>query len=358
MASSGQINLCACGICGQEVKPGRRFVHGHNGRKTNLGASLNSCSCGCGEKSVYGFIRGHRKTFLLPFCLCGCGDRVKAFGYKFLYQHDLKSRIVWNKGKTKETDSRIESHPRVKRRSNNERSLCACGCGEKVKFSGSKFLKNHNSRQKFFRILVCLVCGSEKEVLEFQDSIGSRKVCSVHCAGILTGRNTIPWNKGLTTKTSEKQRLAGIKSGNSRKGKPGNSLGRAVSAETRELLRQTNLGKKQSIETITKRQKSCGHKRFLYTSITGAVIKMRSNWEVAYAKYLDTLGLVWEYEKHPIRTPFGLYFPDFFISSLNEHHEVKGYMSDLAHNKIQFALESGNTIKILDGNTLLDLGVI
>lgn len=40
MASSGQINLCACGICGQEVKPGRRFVHGHNGRKTNLGASL------------------------------------------------------------------------------------------------------------------------------------------------------------------------------------------------------------------------------------------------------------------------------------------------------------------------------
>ncbi|MDP3917304.1 MAG: hypothetical protein Q8Q42_03385 [Nanoarchaeota archaeon] len=294
----------------------------------------------------------------LPLCLCGCGEKVKKNEYKFLYLHNLKSRVVWNKGKTKETDPRIESHLRAKKRSHSLLPLCFCNCGEKVKSFNCKYLYGHDAKEKFSRILVCVVCSLEKEIFELQDSIGTRKVCSVHCAGIFTGRNTIPWNKGLTTKTSEKQRLAGIKSGNSRKGKPGNTLGHHVSEETKEKLRLANLGRTQSAETIIKRQKSCGHKRFLYTSSAGIMIKMRSSWEVLYAKYLDSIGLKWEYEKHPIRTPFGLYFPDFFIPSLDEHHEVKGFMSELAYNKIQAALQSGNRIKILDGNCLLDLGVI
>ena len=55
--------LCECG-CGQIVKPGRRFINGHQNRteiywKRQMSPKL--CECGCGEYANPGkrFIRGH-----------------------------------------------------------------------------------------------------------------------------------------------------------------------------------------------------------------------------------------------------------------------------------------------------------
>lgn len=54
---------CECG-CGELAKPGDRFIHGHNGRKTPWDEILIAlpCECGCGELSKPGnrFIKGHQ----------------------------------------------------------------------------------------------------------------------------------------------------------------------------------------------------------------------------------------------------------------------------------------------------------
>ena len=50
----------------------------------------------------------------LPFCECGCGERVKNLGKKFIsghnarVNHPMKGKVVWNKGQTKETNSSVK----------------------------------------------------------------------------------------------------------------------------------------------------------------------------------------------------------------------------------------------------------
>jgi len=62
-------------------------------------------------------------------------------------------------------------------------------------------------------------------------------------------------------------------------------------------------------------------------------LKMRSSWEVKFAKYLDSLNRDWVYEKHTFDLGDCTYTPDFFSEEV--FYEVKGYMHKKAKEKIE-----------------------
>ncbi len=55
-------------------------------------------------------------------------------------------------------------------------------------------------------------------------------------------------------------------------------------------------------------------------------------WELAYARYLDTLGVQWERCKHRFAYTFEgklrYYTPDFYLPGTQEYVEIKGYETD------------------------------
>jgi len=55
---------------------------------------------------------------------------------------------------------------------------------------------------------------------------------------------------------------------------------------------------------------------------------LRSSWELEFAKYLDSLGIVYEYEKTRIDLKDCTYTPDFYIPSFKMYVEIKGWVKD------------------------------
>lgn len=68
-------------------------------------------------------------------------------------------------------------------------------------------------------------------------------------------------------------------------------------------------------------------------------IFFRSQWEANVARYLNWLGLRWEYENRtfefPIRHGITRYTPDFWLPDLDEFWEVKGYMDSASKTKLK-----------------------
>lgn len=59
-------------------------------------------------------------------------------------------------------------------------------------------------------------------------------------------------------------------------------------------------------------------------------IKMRSSWEVVFAKHLDSLNLYWEYEPTKFNLGYRKYTPDFLVyeNGKKVYYEIKGRLSD------------------------------
>lgn len=65
----------------------------------------------------------------------------------------------------------------------------------------------------------------------------------------------------------------------------------------------------------------------------------RSAWEANYARYLDFIGVKWEYEKHSfefetIKKGTRFYIPDFYLPEDDIWVEVKGYLRNKAKTKL------------------------
>jgi len=89
------------------------------------------------------------------------------------------------------------------------------------------------------------------------------------------------------------------------------------------------------------------------------IIKMRSTWEVIYAKYLDSLGFTWEYEKHTfILNDNNTYTPDFYCNNI--FYEVKGYLHPHSKIKMDLFIEQypEHTLIIVDREYLKKLNLI
>jgi hypothetical protein len=85
-----------------------------------------------------------------------------------------------------------------------------------------------------------------------------------------------------------------------------------------------------------------GHRKdWPYITREGTVIWMRAATEVAWAMWLDKVGMQWQYEPSAFRLSSGRrYVPDFYLPEQHCWHEVKGRETDEAMKKYEeFAKE-------------------
>jgi hypothetical protein len=89
-------------------------------------------------------------------------------------------------------------------------------------------------------------------------------------------------------------------------------------------------------------------------------IKMRSSWEVKYAKYLDKQGIKWIYEPKTFDLGNATYTPDFYLSESDTYVEIKGRWRDDAKKKFKLFQKKYYSMNIilLKEKELKKLGII
>lgn len=101
-------------------------------------------------------------------------------------------------------------------------------------------------------------------------------------------------------------------------------------------------------------------KRIWHQQPDSAWICMRSNWEAAYAHYLDAKGVQYQYEPETFVLSNGrAYTPDFLLLEAEEYIEIKGWYRPEHREKLeQFLREHPDKKLILADRTYLEsLGI-
>jgi predicted nuclease of restriction endonuclease-like RecB superfamily len=73
---------------------------------------------------------------------------------------------------------------------------------------------------------------------------------------------------------------------------------------------------------------------------------MRSNWEVAYAKWLDKQNIKWQYEQQTFDLGDTTYTPDFYLPETDTYIEIKGYWYNISKKKFKLFKKLYPQIKI------------
>lgn len=108
--------------------------------------------------------------------------------------------------------------------------------------------------------------------------------------------------------------------------------------ERRMKLSRSTVARLQSNPDSFSRKNSRGRYVGRRTDLGGQFF--RSRWEANYARFLNFSKIEWTYEKKTfwflkIKRGVRSYTPDFFIPSLNEFHEVKGWMDAKSQTKLK-----------------------
>lgn len=143
-------------------------------------------------------------------------------------------------------------------------------------------------------------------------------------------RTTSPiWNKGLKKKDHP---------------------GIASAAKKNSLLSK---GKSRPFTSVRQ-----GIRRFWYYGPKGRM-RMRSSWEVAYARWLDEQEVDWLYEPICFVTNEFSYTPDFYLSVGDKFVEIKGYKGEVDERKIQAVQRNWRTtLLVLRGKDLEGIGIL
>ena len=89
--------------------------------------------------------------------------------------------------------------------------------------------------------------------------------------------------------------------------------------------------------------------RYSYLRKNGAVVNVKSRAELAYAEYLDVLGVTWSYEPTWLCLSDGSrYLPDFHVVEWKNYIEIKGWPWKV--DKYQKAVAEGFPVKMLSYN--------
>lgn len=95
-----------------------------------------------------------------------------------------------------------------------------------------------------------------------------------------------------------------------------------------------------------------------YESPLQGKIWLRSTYELAYAKYLDSQKILWYYEIETFDLENDTYTPDFFLPKFEKFVEIKGYLYPKAKVKInKFKEEYPFDLEILYKDDLIKLGI-
>jgi len=174
--------------------------------------------------------------------------------------------------------------------------------------------------------------------------------------------------KGYKRKHSKKTKdIMSIKSS----GKNNSMYGRHHSIETKEKMRISHIGykphlnhhhTKETRNKISKKQKgkipNFSGRGIYYNSPLQGEIYLRSSYEIAYAKYLDSKNILWMYEMETFDLGDTTYTPDFFLPKFEKFIEIKGYMTNKAQEKInRFKEEYPWDLEILRKEDLIKLSI-
>ena len=89
-------------------------------------------------------------------------------------------------------------------------------------------------------------------------------------------------------------------------------------------------------------------------------IKMRSSYEIAYAKWLDKQNIKWKYESKTFDLGNTTYTPDFYLPETNKYIEIKGYWREDAKKKFKKfkTIYSETKIQVLNYQKLIKKGIL
>jgi len=370
------VKLCKCG-CGDPVKRGNAYMHGHNrrGRASHTSdgrwsVRFDRCQrCGttktkhtrdgycfnCARKllrsgelkrkriTLKGWSKKHDKcgscgTVSRPHHAGGCCARCHA--RKLSRKKGAKKRYKWAVGyfKCRGCGTNERSHVsnglcydcyHVTSRKERGVSLNECPvCGVLVE----KF--NHHLAM---RAKTCLehqevLTAQQNRALELFDSTLS----SADSAEVLGVSKRFVLNVWRHSFTKEEVVLRGERTRLSK-----------ISGENHYLY-----GKK--LEDIYKGRRTYPYKGFVF----------KSSWELGFVKYLDGLGVPWEYEKYRfLYTDTSgkerFYWPDFYLPDIDMFVEIKGFYTEADRHKVScFIGCNPDKLIVLQEKELKNLGIL
>lgn len=145
-------------------------------------------------------------------------------------------------------------------------------------------------------------------------------------------------------------------------GKPSPRKGIKTSNETIIKLKSTwTLEKRIKARVDAKKAKNTGRgKGCYYYNPPQGRIWLKSSYEVAYAKWLDTHNILWTYEPQMFDLGETAYIPDFYLINEHKYIEIKGYMRPKARVKIELFKEifPHNILVVLNKTSLKKMGVL
>lgn len=241
-------------------------------------------------------------------------------------------------------------------------------CNQEISKSNySKHLRRHRNHPESFESpkyrvdhdgLQCQFCG--KECKNSNSLRNHERLCKdnpdkqlssfiEYNKNVQKGNRSV-WNKGLTKETDVRVLRSALK----RAGKSGlkGGLNPSKRADVRKKISESCL--KRSSEGTWHTSLAKDH----HIQYKGQ--DFHSTWEVAYAKYLDTLNIKWERAKqrflYVYKNKNHYYTPDFYLPDTDEYVEIKGYRTGKDYAKWK-QFPSDKKLRVLFGKDLLALGI-
>lgn len=193
---------------------------------------------------------------------------------------------------------------------------------------------------------------------KISESMKGKKKSKAHAKNIKNAENSGRFEK------NHKPEFNGSMMSDKQKESIRNKLkGRKLSNKTRKRMSDANKGLKNHKEKCkclfckTKRGefKVYRSKKFVY----GGVV-MRSSWEIKFAKYLDNIGVKYEYEPKSFILSNGTrYIPDFYLPTEDLWVEIKGYLERKSEDKMKlFISEYKKYFIVLRHSELKQIGIL
>lgn len=176
----------------------------------------------------------------------------------------------------------------------------------------------------------------------------------------INGDKFIPWNKGLTKETDERVKRNGESISNGYKTGKITNWCQGLNKDNDDRIK--SLAEKSSKTILDKVKDDTWHNSFGKSKMVEYNgIQFHGNWEVAFAKFLDNINIIWERPtekfEYILDNKIHYYTPDFYLPTFNLYVEIKGYPTNkdfLKWNKFP----KDKKLDIYFGDDLYNLGII
>lgn len=168
------------------------------------------------------------------------------------------------------------------------------------------------------------------------------------------------WNKGLTKETDERVKRNGESISNCYKTGKITNWCQGLNKDNDDRIKA--LAEKSSKTILDKVKDDTWHNSFGKSKLVEYNgVQFHGNWEVAFAKFLDNINIIWERPtekfEYILDNKIHYYTPDFYLPSFNLYIEIKGYPTNKDFLKWnQFPKDK--KLDIYFGDDLSNLGII